>query len=352
MFRDSVIRRARADEIVRRQALILEQLYDAVIVVDLDDRISDWNPAAERIFSYSKDEMLGKTTDVLYESEEQAIRVKTEISEHMNSHGRWVGESNNVRKDGTPITIETVMFGLHDESDEIVSTVTVGRDITARKQVEGALRESEKLLATVLDHMPMPVYLRDLDGRTMLINREYERFNQVTREAIRGKTLYDYFPKDEVDHYMAHDRDVIARRQPLEREETHRRSDGEHIFAVVKFPIFDLSDEVVAIGGVDLDITERKRAEDQLRESEERFRAVSQSASDAIISVDERGLIVSWNRGAEQIFGYTAEQVMGKSLKMLMPEEYHERHAAVVERLNSGDEPRVIGRTLEFEGLA
>jgi PAS domain S-box-containing protein len=99
------------------------------------------------------------------------------------------------------------------------------------------------------------------------------------------------------------------------------------------------------------EITERKRTEEALRVSEERFRSVAQSASDAIISADSSGNIVSWNKGATAIFGYEEGDVRGKPLAMLMPERYREAHQRGLARMRSGGTSRVIGRTVELHGL-
>lgn len=99
------------------------------------------------------------------------------------------------------------------------------------------------------------------------------------------------------------------------------------------------------------DVTERKRAEEAIRESEERFRSVSQSANDAIISADSSGRVISWNKGAQIIFGYSEEEVLGKPLIMLMPERYRDAHQKGFERLYSTGEYRIIGKTVELHGL-
>ncbi len=98
------------------------------------------------------------------------------------------------------------------------------------------------------------------------------------------------------------------------------------------------------------DITESKRVEVALRESEERFRSVAQSANDAIITADSNGNIVSWNRGARTIFGYREEEVLGQPLSLLMPDRYKQAHQQGMERLRSTGEHRVIGTTVELEG--
>ncbi|TLY29762.1 MAG: PAS domain S-box protein [Nitrospirae bacterium] len=99
------------------------------------------------------------------------------------------------------------------------------------------------------------------------------------------------------------------------------------------------------------DITLRKRAEEALRASEERFRSVTQSAHDAIISADSRGDILSWNKGARAIFGYEEVEVWGKPLTLLMPERYREAHLQGLKRMQAGGESQMIGTTVELHGL-
>ncbi len=94
-----------------------------------------------------------------------------------------------------------------------------------------------------------------------------------------------------------------------------------------------------------------KSKSEELRESEMRFRSVAQSANDAIISADYAGTIISWNRGAETIFGYGEKEVLGKPLTVLMPERYRELHRTGLERLVSTGEERILGKTLEWYGL-
>ena len=99
------------------------------------------------------------------------------------------------------------------------------------------------------------------------------------------------------------------------------------------------------------DVTERKRSEGALRESETKFRSVVQSATDGIILANSDGNIIQWNKGAQEIFGYAEQEVLSKPLTMLMPESYREAHHHGVERIRAGGEPHIIGRTVEMHGL-
>ncbi len=98
------------------------------------------------------------------------------------------------------------------------------------------------------------------------------------------------------------------------------------------------------------DINDRKRAEEALGESEARYRAVTHSANDAIITADGAGNIMSWNRSAEKMFGFTAFEISGQPVTRLMSDRYSERHLAGMSRVRAGEEPQVIGKTVELEG--
>ncbi|MCP4996582.1 MAG: response regulator, partial [Gammaproteobacteria bacterium] len=99
------------------------------------------------------------------------------------------------------------------------------------------------------------------------------------------------------------------------------------------------------------EISQRNRIEKSLRESEQRFRSVAETAYDGIISVDQNGSIITWNKGAEAIFGHKENEILGKSVEMVMPKEFRSKHRAGIQRLSAGGEPRVLNRVLELEGL-
>jgi PAS domain S-box-containing protein len=220
-----------------------------------------------------------------------------------------------------------------------------------RKQAETALRESEERLQAILDNSTAVIYLKDTEGRYILINRRYETLFHVTRAQIVGLTDYDLFPPEAADAFRANDRRVLETGGALELEEVAPQEDGLHTYISIKFPLRDSAGAPYAVCGISTDITERKRAENELRESEEKFRAVTQSANDAIISANSDGLIISWNKGAQAIFGYPEAEVLGHPVASLMPERYRAAHRHGMGRLKDGGEPHVIGRTVELHGL-
>ena len=164
---------------------------------------------------------------------------------------------------------------------EFFSTEAVERDETVLELMESIgtqlgrvverTRSEAARFRSVIDNMPAMVHLRDLDGRFILINRKYEEFYGVKDESLRGKTLYDANDQSEFDmlpeRNVIQDREVVERNNVIEREWVHSNNGSEHVLSDVKFPIVDLSGEIVAVGGIEIDITDRKHAAQKLEEA-------------------------------------------------------------------------------------
>ena len=104
-------------------------------------------------------------------------------------------------------------------------------------------------------------------------------------------------------------------------------------------------------GGIIRDISERVRMEDELRTSEARTRAITETANDGIITADSDGFILSWNKAAATIFGYGPDEAVGQSLTLIVPEQFKSAHERGIERVSGGGAPHVMGKTVELSGL-
>ena len=133
-----------------------------------------------------------------------------------------------------------------------------------RGRAEEALRKSEQRLQDILDNTTAVVFVKDLELRYILVNREYERRHQVQRDQIRGKTDFDIFPQDVAEKLRANDRHVIEAGAPIQFEETVPITEGERQYVVVKFLLRDGTAKPYAVCGIATDITELKRAEKKL----------------------------------------------------------------------------------------
>lgn len=143
---NDVTDRRRAEEALRRQALVFDTIYDGVVILDLEGKITDWNPAAERIFGYTKAEMIGQRPTLLY-LPTVGEQLDAEIRHKVLTEGRWEGELAFVRKDGLAGTVDSIFVLQRDVQDNPSSIIGVNRDITPRKQLEEQLRQAQKMEA-------------------------------------------------------------------------------------------------------------------------------------------------------------------------------------------------------------
>jgi len=127
------------------------------------------------------------------------------------------------------------------------------------------IRVGPDQLLALLDNTSAVIYMRDLDGRYMLINREYERLFDVRREDVIGRTDHDLFPAEIADEFRANDLHAVANGRPVQMEEVAPGEDGPHTYVTVKFPLLDSDGTAYAIAGISTDITGRKRAEEQVQ---------------------------------------------------------------------------------------
>lgn len=145
-------------------------------------------------------------------------------------------------------------------------------DITDRKRSEMALRASESRLQAITTNTPAVIYLKDWQGRYLMINRRFEEIFSTTQQQVVGKTDAEVFPGDVASMLEANDRQVQASGSPLEFEEVLPQSDGPHTYFSVKFPVYDEAGRPTAVGGISTDITDRKKTMDALEAEQEMLR--------------------------------------------------------------------------------
>ena len=174
---------------------------------------------------------------------------------------RWL------RKDGGVIWIEQRTKAIYDGAGEVVAIEGIARDITERRRVEEALRTTQEFLGGILDNAPLPIYGVSEEGQIRLANRFFADFVGMPQEKVIGSLLEDVFTADEARQFRENNRRVIETETPLIEEEWAETPDGRHYFQTIKFPLRDPDRRTVAIGGISLDVTERRRAEEALSET-------------------------------------------------------------------------------------
>ena len=148
-----------------------------------------------------------------------------------------------------------------------------------------ALRKSESTLRAVLDNCPAAIYVKDLQGRFIMVNRYLERLHEMSSSQLLGKTAYDLHPKTEADEYAASDAKVLTTRQAVVSEEPATTAQGHRIFLSVKFPLFDEAGNPLGIGGIWTDISDRVRGEEQLERAKEAAEAANRAKSEFLANM-------------------------------------------------------------------
>jgi PAS domain S-box-containing protein len=210
----------------------------------------------------------------------------------------------------------------------------------------------EQQLQAILDNSTAMIALKDNDGRYLLVNRKFEELFRLKQEEVRGKTDHDVFPRYMADAFRANDRRVFKERCALEFEETAPGEDGPHTYLAVKFPLLDEGGDPYCVCVMSTDITTRKEAEKQLKESKDRFRQILDTAQEAFVAMNSAGEITGWNRAAQETFGWPSEKVLGRPLaEVIVPPRYREAHGRGIERfLKTGKGP-IMNKRIELMAL-
>ncbi|MEZ6145533.1 MAG: response regulator [Planctomycetaceae bacterium] len=215
-----------------------------------------------------------------------------------------------------------------------------------KKWADRQLRVLEAAYDSLVQNLPVGLIRKDLNGVFEFVNRPVCKEFGSTLEEVVGKTDYDFFPNELAEKYRADDQAVISSREVFEDIESHRTPEGDWRYVhVIKAPVIDSEGEVIGVQLIFWDETDRKRAEEELKSSEARKRAIFETSLDCLIISDESGQIVEFNRAAEQTLGYHRTDALGKNMiELLFAGASH----GVVSQLSLfGEEGTLLGKRLE-----
>ena len=312
-----------------------------------DKDISYWNPEHYELFGFEPNLPVPYyqwLKGVHPEDRDRVVKNAARLLERGRTEGHvrdHKDEYRFIRPDGLMIWIGALM------SAEVVAGELIVRgsvhDISERKQSEEALASVHHQLQSIINNMPAMVYAFDLEERFVMANAATAELFHSTPEQILGKRRHEFMPKADADWHEVNDRKVIEAGQALEFEE-HSELPGRSItWLTTKFPLRDAQGRIYAVAGISNDISERKHAEEVLRESEALYRAIANNFPDGAIYVFDHDLRFRVADGqAIQVLGFTSEGLEGKTIWEGTDEETY--------RILEQRYPRVLaGETLQFE---
>lgn len=227
-------------------------------------------------------------------------------------------EMDYLSKWGKSISLHSFLVPLKDSKGKINTIYTLIEDITDRKITENALRESENRFLEFMRQLPAGIFIKDEKGHYLFSNKYNEEVHGI--KHWRGKTVYDYFPKEVADKYTKDDQKVLEGND-LFIDGSVKDTKGNTIFFKNRQFRIDQSDGTKLIGGISLDVTREKQAEIELKESEEKYRTMIETSNDLIWIINLEGNFTFINKKAEETTGYTKDEWLGQSYKPLILEE-------------------------------
>jgi PAS domain S-box-containing protein len=319
---------------------ILDASLESIWLFSADGCVLLANPTALARMGKSKEDIIGKRINEILQPE--LAKTRLEKLRKVAESG-WPLEFNDER---SGLKFLHNFYPVLDAEGRVVSVVSFSRDITESKLAEEKLHENERLLQDIIDSSTSPIFLKDVDGKFITINASLERMLGKSREEIKGKTDYDFTPKEIADSWRTNDKKVITTGKAIQIEEAADLQDGHHIFLANKFPLVDAHGQVYGIGAISHDITERKRIEEALLESEEKYRNLVKHAPAAIYEMNLEGTkFIGVNDVLCDILGYTREELLSMKPADLLDQE---SQSLFMERIGNKLEGKRIDETVEY----
>jgi PAS domain S-box-containing protein len=337
--RSIVLARQRADDALRKQSNLLRvtlaSIGDAVISTDADGNVVFMNPVAEALTGWGEAEAVGRPLPEVFHivNEDTRLRAENPALRALRK-GTIVGLANStvlIARGGTERPIDDSAAPIRDETGTQAGAILVFRDVTERRSAEAALRRAEAELRDFVENATVSLHWVGADGTILWANRaELELLGYASEEYI-GRNIVEFH----VDRPVIED---ILRRL-LNKEEIHGREarlrckDGSVKHVLINSSGLWEGERFLHTRCFTHDNTDRKRAE----EAQERLASIVESSQDAIISKTLDAIITSWNKSAEHVFGYSAEEAVGRPITLIIPPDRLDEEPAILERLRRGE---------------
>lgn len=294
------------------QLSILSSVPHAVIGIK-DRKIIFANPSVKNIFGWESKELIGKNVKILYSSGKEYEKISQYCYPQLEKHRTYNGEFSCRRKDGVNIICRISVSRIGKSVKEKGVVVTY-QDITERKKISEELQKSKENYQLLLENQDDLVTKITPDGRYLFVSPSYCHAYGKTEEELLGNTFLPLVHEE--DRKMVIDSIKRLHHPPhtCYHEQRANTKNGWRWIAWADKAILDKDGKVVEIVCVGRDITERKKAEEKLRQSEEKFSGIFKNIPDAAFYQDTKGTILDLNPRFTELFGYTKEEILGKNI--------------------------------------
>jgi PAS domain S-box-containing protein len=333
-------------ERARLYSAAVEFSNDAIVTKTLDGTITAWNPAAERMFGYAADEAIGKNIEIIVPEDR-----RREVYDILAKVGRGARiehfETVRIAKDGRRIDVSLSVSPVKSPLGDIIGASKIVRDITNRIRTHEALlkeiEERRQIFETSLDL----ILVTDRRGKFLNVSPSAKDVLGYQPDEMIGRSAIEFVHPDDLANTRNEMRAARSGRAMRNFECRYLHQDG-HAVPLSWSGVWSEPVQKHFFSGRDM--TGQIRAEEGLRDSERMARGIIDTALDAFVQMDERGVVIDWNRQAEAIFGWRREEAVGKLLaELIVPDAHRERHTQGLARFLDTAEPRILGKRLLIE---
>ena len=337
--------------------LAVEASPSGLVMIDSNGAIVLVNTETERLFGFKREELIGRSVDILMPAGLRSHHARHRTDFVAQPAARRMGAGcglHGLRKDGTEFPIEIGLHPIHTQRGLLVLSVIV--DISERKQAEAALREyaeREQLFIAAVESSNDAIVTETLGGVITGWNPAAERLFGFTAQEAIGKSI-DMIVPDDLRIEVRGILEKIRRAKKVEHHETVRTTkDGQRIDVSLSVsPIKSSSGAIIGAAKVARNISERKKAQEKLLESEQMARGIIAHALEAFIQLDDDGYVLEWNPQAEAVFGWSRQEAVGNALTALfLPKDFSPRYLKLSARLRQADNNEGAGERFEVEAV-
>lgn len=317
----------------RKIRAVLDQTFQFIGLLTNEGIMIEVNKAAINFAGIEESAVINKPfweTPWWTHSTEMQARLRDSIKKA--ARGEFVRfEATHVAKDGSLHYIDFSIKPVKDESGKVIFLIPEGRDITDYKNIENKLIQTAQEWETTFNSIPDLISIYDKNYKIVKVNKAFSNFFKMSPEELSGKFCYEVVHKSGEPFMGCPHKKTLETKKPQASEFFEPRL-GIYVEASTS-PLFDEDKNIVGTVHIIKNITERKKAE----QSSRLLAAIVESSDDAIISKDLDNVITSWNKGAEEIYGYSEKEAVGKHISIVVPEEYSHEPYVILQKIKEGE---------------
>lgn len=331
---------------------VARQTTNGVVVTDPEGRATWVNEAFERMTGFAASEMIGQVPGHLLQRMAPPDEIMQVMQDGLANRKSFHVEILNHTKGGKPYWIDLQCNPMEDAEGRHIGFIAIQNDVTERMAMQRSLQQSLERLQLSTEVAELGVWSLDPETSRIDWNEQNHRLAGISPgQDIRQEWIARTHPEDAA-FIDAKIRDLIVRQSgdaSFEFRLNHPEK-GERTLSSIARAIHE-NGRLVRITGVTWDVTDERLAADLLKRSLQHNEAILNNVDDAIITIDTRGLIASCNRATELIFGYKTEEMLGKSISMVMPSHHAAQHDRYIGLYQRGGTSRVVGQVGQFEAV-